>query len=631
MTKINLVLIIFTLLCSHLTYAKDFPQYNVNLIPSKLKIDAHAVIRYSCTNIEAISQDDLHVTEKNVVTLLDSDGLDLINLSALYSNSSKIKSIKVTTYDPYGKELKKYNKNKFKDKSLSEGNIFATDNRLKTLELHPYTYPITVSFELEYYDKTTAFIPIWFPIRYYGCSIEKSVYTFTNPRLLEYHVSEKKLSSFGIQKTKNENSITYTLEQQPSLSYEAKMPEISILFPQVTITLDDFSYMGVRGSAKNYKELAKWYYESFIDHHFTLSNVMEEKVKELVKGVNEPMDKARILYRYLQNNTRYICVTIDQGGIEPEKAEKVAQLGYGDCKGLSNYMKAMLEVVGIPSYHVLISAGKNKDIDTTKVQLGGNHMILNIPNEGNEIWLECTSTDGAFGFIPKSIRNKHVILAKPEGDVLSKTPQYPDSINILKTEADIYINKEGTADIDYKRTSSDLFYGYYYDLPSYSEKDQKNFYVRDWRHISNIAIESIKYYHDSIDFCFSEILKLKIPNFCTKIGDKNGLSLSKLRSFSAYAPKYRNRKYPLKISNGEVYKMKMTYHLPKGQIIKTTCQRVDLKTQFGTYHREIEVRDAQTVVVEREILLNSGTYPAFDYKAYRQFIEKIKEKDNTIL
>ena len=46
-------------------------------------------------------------------------------------------------------------------------------------------------------------------------------------------------------------------------------------------------------------------------------------------------EKIRVLYRYLQQNHRYISVQVGIGGMQPISASAVYTNGYGDCKGLS--------------------------------------------------------------------------------------------------------------------------------------------------------------------------------------------------------------------------------------------------------------------------------------------------------
>ena len=59
--------------------------------------------------------------------------------------------------------------------------------------------------------------------------------------------------------------------------------------------------------------------------------------------VNEtdPIEKAKIVYKYMQEKTRYISVQVGIGGFKPMLAKDVDRLGYGDCKALSNYTKAL--------------------------------------------------------------------------------------------------------------------------------------------------------------------------------------------------------------------------------------------------------------------------------------------------
>ena len=45
----------------------------------------------------------------------------------------------------------------------------------------------------------------------------------------------------------------------------------------------------------------------------------------------------------MQNKTRYISVQVGIGGWEPIAAKQVDKVGYGDCKGLTNYTKALFE------------------------------------------------------------------------------------------------------------------------------------------------------------------------------------------------------------------------------------------------------------------------------------------------
>jgi len=92
--------------------------------------------------------------------------------------------------------------------------------------------------------------------------------------------------------------------------------------------------------------------------------------------------KAKAIYEYVQNNTRYISVQIGLGGWKPISAKEVDDKKYGDCKGLTNYTKALLNLVDIESnYCVVYSGSEIQDISEDFTSMQGNHVILNIPQE----------------------------------------------------------------------------------------------------------------------------------------------------------------------------------------------------------------------------------------------------------
>ena len=70
------------------------------------------------------------------------------------------------------------------------------------------------------------------------------------------------------------------------------------------------------------------------------------------------LEKAKIVYRYVQDNTRYISVQVGIGGIQPIAAIEVDELKYGDCKGLTNYTQALLDIAGVESFYTIVQAGK---------------------------------------------------------------------------------------------------------------------------------------------------------------------------------------------------------------------------------------------------------------------------------
>jgi transglutaminase-like putative cysteine protease len=107
---------------------------------------------------------------------------------------------------------------------------------------------------------------------------------------------------------------------------------------------------------------------------------MKAEIQQITANCKTPLEKMEKIYGLLQQKTRYISVQLGIGGWQPFDATYVAEKGYGDCKALSNFTKAMLEVVGIPSYYTIIRAGENAtEINPAFPANQFNHAILCVP------------------------------------------------------------------------------------------------------------------------------------------------------------------------------------------------------------------------------------------------------------
>ena len=78
------------------------------------------------------------------------------------------------------------------------------------------------------------------------------------------------------------------------------------------------------------------------------------KIKNLVGNEKDPIKKAKIVYKYVQEKSRYVSIQVGIGGWKPMLANDVDRLGYGDCKALIKLYKSFLNAVDVPSYYTII-------------------------------------------------------------------------------------------------------------------------------------------------------------------------------------------------------------------------------------------------------------------------------------
>ncbi|MCS5623986.1 MAG: transglutaminase family protein, partial [Candidatus Marinimicrobia bacterium] len=328
------------------------------------------------------------------------------------------------------------------DVSVADGISIFNDNRAKRIDYTPSAYPYTIVFNLETVSTNTAFLPQWYPIEGYHLSTEQSSVKIINNSEIQLSYKETNLDSFKIEK---KSEFYYEAKNIPAINYEAYSPSFTETVPYVKFALKQFSMESVEGENTDWSEFGKWINDKLIAGTQELPETVKLEILNLTADAKTPLEKAKIVYNYMQNKTRYISVQIGIGGWKPMLASDVDRLGYGDCKGLSNYTKALLDVVGVQSYYTIVYGDSDiRDIDTSFSSLQGNHAILSIPDNNSYITLECTDQTVPFGYNANFTDDRDVLIVTPTGGQIVHTKAYETNDNSQVTHATVNLDNSGS-------------------------------------------------------------------------------------------------------------------------------------------------------------------------------------------
>ena len=604
-------------------------NYTSLTIPSSLKENANAVVRNNSIEITIEDFDRMLVKKREIVTVLNKLGNVDARLVEGYDQDTKITNLSVKVYNALGKEIKKYKKRDFLDISAVDGGTLYSDSRVKYIDYTPISYPYTVVFESEYKTSTTGFIPWWQPINGYYVSVEKSTYKINNPNKIPWRTKKINFNDFDVKENELDTEITFSIENQPGFKYENSAVHFREILPKAIVTLNNFSLKGVPGQYKNWNEFGLWMNSKLLRGRDVLEPGTVSKIKKLVEGVKEPLEKAKLVYEYMQNKTRYISVQVGIGGWEPIAANQVDKVGYGDCKGLTNYTKALLDAAGVTSYYTIVYADEKRDIDKDFSSIQGNHVILNIPNNGKDIWLECTSQVMPFGFLGDFTDDRNVLVVTPEGGIIKRTTTFKDEENYQQTTAEIQLKKDGSLNANLEITSKGLQYDDKQGYVSFSEDELFKYYKSNvWNYNNNLEIISAELENNKKDIVFIENVNAVIKNYAT-INETEYLFRVNIFNRNSYVPKrYRKRKLPLKIYRG--YKDKDSYKitLPKGYVLGLLPLEKEIKSKFGSYNVSYKKIDATSFMYYKTIIIKEGVYSKEDYKKYRDFRRSVAKQEN---
>lgn len=608
-------------------HAQEIPA---NTFKIELLANANAILREEITEINILSVDEMRVKNRRTVTVLNENGDHHVQAYTFHKDNIKILDQQARVYNSSGEEIKKFKKRHFEDRSYLSSSEMYGDSRISYMNYTPVGYPYTVVFEEEYETNSTVFRTSWIPLDTYNLSIEKARYIFKNPQAIPFRFEERNMDGLEVEREEAATRLEYSISNVPAFTSEKHSPDKSEFQPRLLVALDEFSLVGVEGSGNNWKDFGKWQYEHLLEHDAQLPQATIEKIEKLTANAESDREKARIIYQYVQDNTRYISVQLGIGGWIPMPAAKVDELGYGDCKALTNYTRVLLETQNIPSYYTVVYGGDRKHLDPEFPSMQGNHVILNIPQEDQDIWLECTSQSIPFDFLGRFTDDRYVLKLTPEGGELVKTPAYGAKHNLTRTEAEIRLDEESfTADIT--RHKSGIAYDEIYGIQSIKERNQKEYYKEQWGYLGHFEIQNLSFSNDRDSVRFLEKLEIKGKNFSRKAGNRLLLPVNFLRPTVHSLPRDETRKTPIEITRGESYADTFRYYFPQGFEIESIPEKVHLENEFGSLFIQtslIEAEDGPFLEVERKLIINQGLWEPEKYEAYYEFLNQIKSYNN---
>ena len=331
------------LLNAFLVYSQDRPELSVSHIDEAMMDNANAVVRLNEVIVSLKSSSQMSVKEKRIITILNKKGNENIDAFVYYDRNVKIKTLQVLAFDALGNQIKKIKKNDFKDVSAVDGGTLYSDSRVKYLEYTPIDYPYTIQFTCETTTGNTAFIPSFVPIDDYFVSTEVSTYALNYPTNITIRKKEKNIENRDIEIEAVAGRIFYKAKNMNALKPEEYSPPFREIIPKILVAANEFTYEGVYAEAENWNDFGKWVYFDLIESTIDLPESTAVYIQDLVKDEKTDIGKAKKIYQYVQDKVRYISVQVGIGGWKPFNASEVDRLGYGDCKGLTNYTMSLLE------------------------------------------------------------------------------------------------------------------------------------------------------------------------------------------------------------------------------------------------------------------------------------------------
>jgi hypothetical protein len=572
-------------------------------------------------NVVCASPRQAVCTFRQVITIQNEQGASFAGFAVRISKGDQLKSFSGQAVNADGQIIRKFKKGDLMRTEYSS--MLAMDDYMMLLDFTPPSYPITISYEwTEQMNDDLIELPRFVPQTDYGMAVKQASYTVSTPAdfPIRYHLQN--ISQTVEQHVEGGRQLTtLTIRDLPALDDEPRSRKLSERLPMAWFAPTDFYFYGHQGSLSSWQEYGKWT-RRLLEDRQALPDAIRQKVHQLTDSCSSPRGKVAQLYDFLRQTTRYVSIQLGIGGLQPAAAADVARTGYGDCKALSNYMRALLQEAGIESVYAEISTVNTRLLPDFPNVGQLNHVILQVPLPGDTLWLECTNPALPLGYVHEDIAGHDAVLITPDGGRLQRLPSYTDSLHLQHSQMSIQLMPDGSATMSLEQTSHFSQYESMVPLAKMNAADRNKAVLNAVRlqqpEITNLSVKA----EDDVPLVTLQA-ELSCSRYASATGRRLFVPLCPLhKGFKAPSLK-EDRQENLIIYDGYLDTDDFVIDLPEGFDVESLPADISESLPFAEFTFSLR-REGRKLHLRQRLLVHSGTFEKTLFPDYVALMKKVE-------
>lgn len=370
---------------------------------------------------------------------------------------------------------------------------------------------------------------------------------------------------------------------------------------------------------------------NLVQNQFNPDKAIENQVDELVKGRKQ--DKKGLiepLFNFVSKNIRYVAIELAEASFKPYSAAEVFKNAYGDCKGKSALLIAMLKSIGISAYPALLITNNSGFILEDIPTVSFNHMIVAVPDGEGYLFLDPTAEMLPFGKVPFFEQGCDAfIIKKDKKTEFVKIPVDPADDNEISRQCQLVFNRDSSVEVKENYTYTGQI-----DWPNriLVKNTPPGKYKELFEEIARSVFASFKlndfFTSDYNDFKipFSLTSNYKVNNYARKSGNLYYFSVPATEPLVYNMFSRMPRHTPLNLGFAFVKVEDIIITLPAGYKIKSLPKPLVLDSLLVSYTKEI--REARgKISVYTKCVLKTNEIPVGKYGAFKNMIDKIRKSN----
>ena len=615
------------LITSVLLTCSLFSAYGQNIEEELSSKESDIIVLNDQTIFRIESKERSVLSRRYEVIIKNKYATDYKNIYLHYDKFRTIVAAEAELTALDGSIIEKYKIKDFNDYSTGGG--VAEDSRVKVLEPTHSKYPFKISVYYEIEKTESLFYPTWYPQSDEKIFVKSSEFIVIDNstdafRYKAFNFGDPTISSEGSTKT-----YKWKVQNLKPFKFENYSYTLSDYAPVVYTGPTLFQMDGYEGNMSNWNDYGKWILK-LNEGKNDLDPSQLSDLDKLVAAAKTKQEKTKVIYDYLQSNTRYVSIQLGIGGHQPFSSSFVHEKKYGDCKALSFYTQSLLKNYGIKSYYTIIKAGAYaSEVDKSFPRDNFNHVILTVPFENDTTFLECTSQTNPYGYLGDFTSNRYAVMVTEDGGKLIRTKKYLPSENRKEStvKVDLFDNGKARIEIDRTFTGMEIDSRNFHSLYIKGESDV-NKWLLDKSDLGDVKMNT---------FTLNPVTEGVVPEagFTSTLESEKEAKIIGKRLFIS-TEKYfdsdlskiseSNREKPISVKYGYSQYDTLIYKIPENVYVEGTPKTYELNTKFGSYKKVFNLEQGRVMII-RKFVFNDGKYPPTDFEKFKDFVNSVLKAD----
>lgn len=419
----------------------------------------------------------------DILMLTDKNSNMLSRYKIYHSGYSELVQLEASTKVPAGKgKYRNVKVQDFKTATSTQDNVFYDDNKETSFDFPNLVQDAIghVSYKLRHKD-VHLLMPFYIPDH---LPVQKAVFRVEVPDgiYVKYRVQNdpKNLLRFTEEKKQKSTFYTWTVQNYKPEDFYGDAPSFRHYLPHVILQVTAYdSEKGKIPFLSNLDDLYKWNYSFTKELNRNADPALSKLTDSLVKETNDPIKKATLIYKWVQNHIKYIAFENGLEGFRPRQAAEVYTKRYGDCKDMSSILTQMLNMAGLNAYYTWIGT---RDLpyrySEVPLPIVDNHMITALKIADKWYFLDATNPLVTMDLPPSGIQGKEALVAIGENDYkILVVPVASSESNIIVDSTFISFTDQGIKGLQ-KVDYTGYFGQDIYSAIRYRSEKEKEDYVK---------------------------------------------------------------------------------------------------------------------------------------------------------